>query len=224
MTMRTTFGALAAIGLLVSPMAASAQFGGLAHKLPGMGGGAHAAPAGDADAFLHNAVASTKNVMISAALLSMALQKREDLAGMKARVDGISNMQSIKELGTEKANLDSDLGALSNRSDLAGDLTQAYQGASADQKKIIAAAIANLAIGTFRNVHLASQAPTMVQGVGSNPAMLRRVGEFKAAGDLLVMQGKSLTTIAPALPKVMTALKIKAPAQSDATEPQAVPL
>jgi len=226
MKFSNSIAVVAACATLALPVGASAQFGGLGHVL---GGGSSApspsaASPADGDAFLANALMSTKNVMISAKLLSAALVKRSDKAALKGEIDAIQNMQSFKELGTQKDDLQSNLGAISARGDVAGELTTTYQAADAQEKQLIAIAIANLALGTYRNIKLAGEAPGFVKGFAGNPLMLRRIGEFKMAADLLVIQSKGFATIAPALPKIMTALKVAAPQQSDTTKFQPVAL
>lgn len=216
--MRNTMAVLAALTALAVPMTASAQFGGLMKAVPGVGGGAPAGASGNADAFLANAMLSTKNVMIASTLLSAALQNRTDMAALKQKISGISNAQSFKEVGANKAELASDLNAMTEQKDLVGALSQTYQNANAEQKKLIGDALINLGVGIARNVVLAQQAPGMVSGLSANPMMLRRAGELKMAAELIGMQSKSFVTIAPALPKLMTALKIKAPAASATSE------
>ena len=210
--------------ILATPITANAQFGGLASKLTGGSSNEASVSSADGSAFLTNALRSTKNVMISAALLSQALTDRSSLASKKAEIDAITNAQSFKEVNAHQVGLESNLKILSDRKDLTADLTASYQAGSAEQKRIIGLAVANLAIGVFRNVKLAAQAPTMVKGVSSNPQLMGRIGEFKQASTLLAIQGKGLGTIGTALPKLMTAIKVKAPVQSEATEPQPIAL
>jgi hypothetical protein len=207
--------------LVTTPMAANAGFGlgGLAKGVMGGGSGGGVSSA-DAGSFLEGALQSTKNVMISAELLSVALSNRAGLAEQKAKIEGITGIQSMKDAEAHRAELESNLKVISDRQDAAGDITAAYQAGNAQQKALIAAALGNLAIGVFRNVQLAGKAPGMVSGVGSNPQLMTRLGEFKTAASLIALQGKSLGTIGTTLPKVMGALKLKMPAQSDTTEPQ----
>ena len=85
MKFSNSIAVFAACATLALPVGASAQFGGLGHVL---GGGSStpnpsAASPADGDAFLANALMSTKNVMISAKLLSAALVKRSDKAALK---------------------------------------------------------------------------------------------------------------------------------------------
>jgi hypothetical protein len=225
MKLNNMLAMLAAGAAVAMPVSASAQFGGLVKQaVPGLGGGNSAASAGDADAFLANAMLSTKNVMIASALLSAAVQNRMDMAALKQQKDGIESIKSFKDATAKKAELVGNLEAMASRKDAAADFSQAYQSASAEQKKLIAEALVNLAIGVARNVALASQAPGMVSGMASNPANLRHLGEVKAAAELIGVQAKGFATIAPALPKVFSALKVKAPAASATSSFQPVSL
>jgi hypothetical protein len=225
MILRKPIALLLSAAVLSTPMAASAQFGGLGgmgKKL--LGGGSGSVSSADAATFLDGALLSTKNVMISAALLAQALQNRDGLASKKAEIDSISNAQSFGELSAHKTNLQSNLTALSEQGDLTQQLTNTYRAGNAEQKKVIATAIANLALGVARNVKLAGAAPGMVSSIGSNPQLMTRIGEFKTAASMLGMQGKGLGTIGTALPKLMTGLKIKPLPEAETTKPLAVAL
>lgn len=204
-----------ALSILVVPATAHAQLGSFAKKALGGSEGEVSGP--DAEVFLDKALKSTKNVMISAALLSQALTDRNEIASQKASIDAIKETKSFDELGAHETKLKSDLAVLSERKDLEGDLTTVYNDADEKQKKIIGAAIANLALGVYRNVDLASNAPGMVKSVGSNPKLMNRVGEFKKASSLVGLQGKGLGTIGKTLPKVMTTLKVKPLPEAEST-------
>lgn len=211
---------------LAAPIPAFAQFGGLGglgKKVLG-GGSDSGVSSADAGTFLVGAMKSTKNVMISAALLAQALKDRGDLASRKAQLDAITNAQNFGELNGQRAQLQEDLTALTSRQDLAADLNAVYKAGDARQQKVIGVAIANLALGVYRNIQLAGAAPGMVKSVGSNPQLLTRMGEFKTAASLLGLQGKSFGSIGGALPKVMGALKIKPLPEAETTEPVATSL
>jgi hypothetical protein len=225
MILRKPTALLLAAAVLSTPMAASAQFGGLGSmgkKL--LGGGSDSVSSTDAATFLDGALLSTKNVMISAALLAQALQNRDGLASKKAEIVSITSAQSFGELSAHKTNLQANLAALSQQDDLTQQLTNTYQAGNAEQKKVIATAIANLALGVARNLKLAGVAPGMVSSMGSNPQLMTRVGEFKTAASMLGMQGKGLGTIGTALPKLMTGLKIKPLPEAESTKPLPVAL
>ncbi len=216
-------GLVSALALAAAPTAAPAQFGGLAKLKSAVGGGETAsAPGTDADSFLTNATHSTKNVMIAAALLSQAVTDQSKLTSRKAEIDALEKVQDIKELDAHRDTLSSDLAVLNGRSDLAADLGAAYSAGDAQQKKVISVAVANLAIGILRNTQLAGQAPGMVKSIGSAPALLGRIGQFKLAAGLLGLQAKGLTGIATSMPKLLTAAKVHGPAASATSEPQAV--
>ncbi|MBB5700127.1 hypothetical protein [Sphingomonas yantingensis] len=108
--------------------------------------------------------------------------------------------------------------------DRAADLSAAYAAGNAEQKKRMAAALGNLALGIYRNTELVGQAPAMIQGVGSNPSMLTRIGQFKLAASLLGLQGKGLAGIATSMPKLFSAMKVKAPAAASTSEAEEIAL
>lgn len=215
-----------ALLLCAAPMAAQAQFGGLG-KLKsglGLGGGGSSGESIDTEAFLGNAVRSTKNVMISAVALNYALGLKQDKAGAQAEIASISGMQDIKEIGATKTTFASNLSAIADNEHLADDVRARYEKGSAAEKKMLSLAIGNLAIGVARNLVLAKQAPEAVKSVGSNPMMLKRVGQLKLAGELVGLQAKGLSGIATKLPALLSAVKVKAPAAPETTEPQAISL
>lgn len=216
---------LTVVALLALSTAAEAQFGGLGKlrgMVPGMAG--TTVSNGDADIFLASAAHSTKNVMISAALLSMAVTDQSKLTGSKAALEALQNTQDIQELDAHRDELASNLTVLNSRADLAGDLSAAYNAGNAHQRAVISMAVANLAIGILRNTELAGKAPAMVKGVGSNPALLSRVGQFKVAAGLLSLQAKGLGGIATTMPRLLSAAKVSGPAASETSEPQVIAL
>lgn len=219
MKLHKTISMVLAAAMLAAPITASAQFGalgGMGKKMLGGGDGEVSGP--DAATFLTGAMKSTKNVMISAALLAQALKDRGGLASQKEQIAAITGAQNFGELNGQKVQLEENLQTLTSRADLSADLNAAYQAGDAQQKKVIATAIANLALGIYRNVQLAGAAPGVMKGVGGNPQMLTRMGELKTAANLLGLQAKGLGTIGTALPKVMGALKIKALPQAETTD------
>lgn len=224
MSIKTPVSLALCAALLTAPLPAAAQFGGLMKKVPGLGGGGSAAPATDSGPFLDNAMRSTKNVMIAAACLNAALAGNDDLSALKARVGAVQNAHDMKELGAHKAELQSDMDAIARTGALAEQDTARYAALSAERRKTVAIAVGNLAIGMLRNVHLAQQAPGMVSGLAGNPQMLGRLGEVKAAADLIGVQAKGLGSISSALPKLMNAMKLKMPTPAETTEPQTIAL
>jgi len=216
---------LLGVALVVTvPNGAQAQFGGLTKMAKGALGGGESVQTGDAEGFLNGTAKSTKNVMIAAALLAQAITDRGALAGKKAEIDAIQGIQDVKELGAHSAALQSNLEVLNQRENLSADLQSAYESGTEQQKQVIGTAVINLAIGVARNVLLARQAPTIMKGIGRNPALVTRAEQFKTAGQLITLQAKGLGGIATHLPALMTALKIKAPTNPETTEPQPITL
>jgi hypothetical protein len=214
---------LAGVGsvILVQPIVAHAQFGALgsvAHRATG--GSASTEVAGvSPDAFLAASVLSTKNVMIAAALIAQALEDRTKLAGVKIYADQVENCADPKALDAMKDSLNSNVAALNARKDLAGDVTSVYNAGNAQQKKLIGVAIVNLAIGIYRDTQLTTQAPGVISSMGSNPMNLSHITRVKLAAGLLALQSKGLVSVGAALPKMMSAVKIAAPAMAATTEP-----
>lgn len=224
MSIKTPVSLALCAALLAAPLPAAAQFGGLVKKVPGLGGGGSATPAADTGPFLDNALRSTKNVMIAAAVLKAVLSSNDDIATLKARMGAVENAHDMKELGAHKAELQSDMDAIGRTRDMGEQELARFQALSAQRKQLVAVAVGNLAIGMVRNAHLAQQAPGMVSSLAGNPQMLGRLGEVKAAADLLGIQAKGLGSISSALPKVMGAMKLKMPTPAETSEPQTITL
>lgn len=215
-------GALA-LTLAATSVTASAQFGGLGRMAKGLVGGGSVSAA-DGEAFLYNAARSTKNIMISVRLLSQVLEDRNSLAGQKAYIDEVQNTPDVKELSAHRATFSSDLAVLNQREDLTADLSAAYESGNEEQRKVIALAVGNLAIGILRNTELVGQAPALVEGIGANPQLVTRLGQFKLAAELLGMQAKGLGGVAGSLPKLLRAVKVEMPEDAETTEPQPIAL
>jgi hypothetical protein len=145
-------------------------------------------------------------------------------AGAQAEIASISGMQDIKEIGATKTTFASNLSAIADNEHLADDVRARYEKSSAEEQKMLKLAIGNLAIGVARNLVLAKQAPEAVKSVGSKPMMVTRVGQLTLAGELVGMQAKGLSGIATKLPALLSAVKIKAPAAPETTEPQSIVL
>lgn len=217
--MKTFALVLCTMAALTMPASANAQLGGMLKKSVGLGGGGAAeAPAGDPAQFLDNAFKATVNVMIAADVLAKAVQNKGSAVGSKDYVTGLMKAQNFKEAGAFTSQFQSNLDALGKNANVGQDLIAAHGAANAKQKQMIGTALFNIALATFRNVQMAQQAPGFVRNVTSDPRMMSRLGEFKAAASLLGMQAKGLGLIAPALPKVLAATKVKPPEQSEATK------
>lgn len=221
--------ALLASSLLASP--AQAQFGGLVGKAKaaaGLGGsdsGSAPAMSGDeADRFLQSSLRSTKNVLIASMIIAKALDDRAPLTAHKAELDSYNSISSFKEFNAHKGSLATNFAAIGNRKDVAADFEARYNSASAAEKKILGIASVNLAIGIARNIDLAGQLPGVLDAVKRNPQLITRVGQFKAAAELIGMQGKGLSSIATQVPKLMTAAKVRAPKDPKNSEDQAIAL
>ncbi|WP_159983766.1 MULTISPECIES: hypothetical protein [unclassified Novosphingobium] len=221
MKIRKPMALLLAATVLSVPVSASAGLGGLAgmgKKMLGDGSDSGVSSA-DAGSFLDGAMSSTKNVMISAALLAQALKDRDGLASQSEEIAAIKNAQNFGELNAHKGKMQENFAVLNEQGAMSDKMTAAYQTGNAKQKAVIGTALANLALGVMRNVKLAGAAPGMLQSVGTNPQLMTRMGEFKNAASLLGMQGKGLGTIGAALPKLMTGLKIKPLPEAETTKP-----
>ncbi|KHL24149.1 hypothetical protein PK98_15370 [Croceibacterium mercuriale] len=215
--------AAAVLVTATAPVPAAAQFGGLARRVLG-GGAAAGVSNADGEAFLTDAARSTKNIMISALVLSQMLENHGDLAGARIKIEQLQGAQTVGELDAHKATLASSLEVLNSREDVGAELTAAYEAGNDQQKQLMAVALGNLAIGVARNVMLAERAPGMVEGIGGNPQLLTRIGQFRSAASLLGMQATGLGKIGGALPGLLRTVKVELPADAATSEPQPIVL
>ena len=221
-TLRKAIGCSLALALLVAPVAGSAQFGGIGRMARGLAEGGGSVSNRDGEAFLSDATRSTKNIMISASLLAQLLTDRDGLAGKKAEVDSLQRIENVGEFEAHRSSFASNIEAINNRTNLAADLSAINAEASEEQRRVLAMALGNLAIGIFRNVQLSAQAPGMVSGISSNPSLITRIGDFRLAAELLGLQATGLGGIAGSLPELFRAAHVEMPDAAGTTEPQAI--
>lgn len=224
--MRKVISYFVCAGVLVTPVAANAQFGGMIGsaigKVTGKDGSDKSSSSTspeETNKFLNNALSATVNVMIASEILSAAVKNKENPVLNKEFINGLTNAKSFKELGSYRSQFESNMDSINKNENFATDIKAANAGASANQKKLISTALLNLAIGIYRNVGMAQEAPNYLKGFGSDPRMLSRLGELKAAVSFLGYQAKALGEIAPKLTKVLGSMNLKPPAKSTTTQP-----
>lgn len=202
----------------ISP--AYAQFGGMGPKLPGVGSGASSSSVSSADIDSYLARSKEAAIMIGTAsiLLTAAAKGKIDRAGAGAQVKALRGSANAKELAAAMSFMKSDDAANKLNGANADALEKNIASASAEDKVAIGAALVNLAIGIPRAIQLAKQAPEMIKGIGSNPSSLGQIGKLKDAGGLLVLQVKYTAEILPVLPRIMSAAKVKLPANAETSK------
>lgn len=212
--------ALALLSTSFSP--AQAQFGGIASKIPGLGGGGASnsgASATDIDAYLVQSMETAVLIGVAAALLSDAKYGKIDRAASAATVRAIRGSANPREAGAALSFMRADDQATGLNASSAQSLETNMASASADDRAIIGTALINLAIGLPRAVKLAAQAPGLIAGMATNPASLGKVGKLKDVAALIGLEIKYTADIVPILPKLMLAAKVKMPANPATSRP-----
>lgn len=210
----------AAATLLAGIAPASAQLGALNKLVGGKSGGS--VSAGDVDGFVAGVADSTKLVWVSATLLEAASKSKDELDKAKAAAKAISEMSDIKELEANKGQLKSSLTAINDNQAFVDDVQATYESASPEQKKLIASALYNFALGMARNVELADDAPRMLSGIKGDVALMNKAGSVKTAAELAGLQAKGATSVMTTLPKLMTVAKVEQPKAAKTTKPEPI--
>lgn len=212
---------LCAVAIAATPLPASAQLGGLMkNAIPGLG--TSSAASVDPDAFLAETIETTKYMMIAAHILAVAA----DSSGQRARdanfLKAVQTSQDVKELNALKATFEADVTAINANQETAAQLEARYAKMTAEQRAQIAAASFNFALGMYRNIKLAKQAPELLGSIKANPRLLTKAGQLKTAAELVGMQAKGTASMAGSMKKIMSAGKVAAPAEADSTKPKEI--
>lgn len=208
------------VGVVLSTPA-DAQFGGLSKML---GKSSQTSSGDESDLFLDQATKSTKNVMIAAAILAQTVTDAKNLTARKSYVVALTNAQNVKDLDAHRSEFSSDLDTINKDKDFAASVGAAFNASPQKEREQIGIAVVNLVIGIARNIQLADEAPKVVGSIGHNPMLLTRAGQFKIAASLVGLQAKGLTGVATSIPKLVSATKVRAPADPKTSEPTAVSL
>lgn len=210
-----------AVSIATTPLPAVAQLGGmLKSAVPSLG--TSSAASVDPDAFLAETIETTKYMMIAAHLLAVAA----DTSGQRAQdmkfLTAVQAVQDVKELNAFSANFAQDVAAINANQETAAQFEARCAKMSAEQRAKMGAAAFNFALGMYRNVRLAQQAPELVNSLKSNPRLLTKAGQLKTAAQLVGMQAKGTASMAGSMRKIMTAGKVAAPAEADSTKPKEI--
>ena len=211
---------LTGLAALAASTPAHAQFGGMP-KLPGAskeGSGTSAVSADEVDQFLARSFKATKYIWLSVEILNKAAAGHGALGAAKQELTAISNFQNTKELNAKSDSLKSSIEALSANKQLVDQVGANYQSASANEKKLIAAAIYNFAVFVPQLIKMPKNIADLTKGIGGNPRLLGKVSELKTAASLIGIQLKGTATVATVLPKLMSVAKVKAPSNPETSK------
>lgn len=212
---------LAFCGLIAVSAAspATAQFG-LKNLIPG--GQSVPGAAVDPNRFLADTLETTKLIMVAAALLAQASRDKDQLAAQASYIKSVNDAQDCKELESHKAKFEEDVAAISANEQSTSAIQAAYAQGSAEQKKLIAAALFNLMLGIWRNIRLSQEASQLTANIKANPMLLMKVPKLVAAANLVVIEVRATGPIVGSLQKVMSTIKVQAPEQAETTKAQQV--
>ena len=218
--------ATAAVLLAAAAAPAQAQLGGLKSKVPGLGGGGGSAStvsAGDIDDYIDRAQKNADTLTWSYMLVKQAQAGKVDIAALAAQKKEYLSIPNPKDRSAKLAALnkaDDKSSALTAQT--AGDIEKNIAALSPAVRAQVGAALFNLAIAIPRAAQLISEAPNLIKGLGMNPSALGNIGKLKNAAGLLASQVKSTAQIAPYLPKLMSAAKVKPPVDAKTSKPMTV--
>ncbi len=224
--MKKIFGFLACAAVVCGNSNASAQmggFGGIKSPVGGSGSGSSAS-AGDIDSYLARSTETAQLMMTAIAILDYARGSQADMAALKAQITTIQSKKDPKELNAYKTSIAPQTKALNDDANAAANIQAGYQKASAQEKALISAAVYNMVIAVPRAETLASKGPDLIKGLGSNPTALTQVGKIKGAVELFGYQIGATGKFVSVLPKLMSAVKVQAPADPQAAKPQVIAL
>ena len=207
---------------LTLPSVGLAQFGGMRGMLPS-GLGSHASGV-DPDRFLADTIETTKFVMIAAAILRDAASEAPDKAALDAKLKAINDTKDVKELNAHKAQMDEDIQAINDNKALSANVHANMARADARQKAQISVAVFNFALGAYRNVQLAQEAPQVVDAVKGNPLLALKIGSIITASALVLDEAKQTAGMMNSLHIITTAGNIAEPQPATTTKPQPVDL
>lgn len=208
---------LVSVFSLTISTAAHAQFGGLAPKLPGVGGGGSSSSSvsGDqVDKFLIKTANATRFIAASMFILEQASKEHGSVGAAKAQVDATAKAQNIKEQGALTETLKSSAKTLADNKNIVENFKANYAAANAKEKAAMAAAIYNFALFVPQLIEMPKNVSELISGIGSNPALLGKVGQLKTAGTLIGIQVQGTATVFKVLPQLMSVAKVKAPANA----------
>jgi hypothetical protein len=213
--------------LLLAALATAAPlptlaFPGLGKLIPGAASvpGASVNP----DRFLADTLETSKFMMVAAALLAQAVTDKQQMASRASYIAAVQNAHDCKELESHSAQFQQDVNAIAANQQSTAEIQVAYDQASAEQKKLISAAMYNLMLGVWRNVKLSSEGADLVSNIKSHPMMLMKAPQLMSAVKLIAMEVKATGSIASSVQKLSTAMKVEAPVQAETTKPKEVAL
>ena len=221
--MKLIVSLLACTALLGASTSASAQFGSIVSKIPGLGaGGGSTSASGDIDAYVARSTETAILMMTAVAILDYARSPQKEMAALKAEIGTIQGKKDPKELNAYKTSIAPQAKALNDDANAAAAIQARYEKASSEEKALISSAVFNMAIAIPRAVKLAQDGPALINGLVSDPMALAKIGKIKASVELSAYQIGATVKFVTLLPKLMTAVKLQMPADAEAAKPRNV--
>ncbi|WP_420479540.1 hypothetical protein [Brevundimonas sp. FT23028] len=148
------------------------------------GNGPSRATAHDPDVFLREGVEATKQMMVAAAVLAQMARNKDDMAGIRMRVNAIQNIESADELGAYNAAFEDDIDALKTNASDAADLQAIYDSANRNQRSLMLDAGVNMIRAGLIDAQLMGDFSNMLSSAARNPANISKVGHLRTLGGL----------------------------------------
>lgn len=221
--------ALAAVAQAATP--AFAQFGGL--KLPAVPAkpatpAANAAAVPSIDQFLVTTEQARELTRRASVLLLKAVANHEDWVKIDEEQKAADAVTDPKEREAALSKVQADANAQLASVDFDAKAKEMEGHISEEQRKELAAAVFNLALGILKDKDVVLQGTAITESTVKNPILLATQGpkliKVKDAVGAIGGQMGNLGKIAVGLPKLMSAAKIQALPTSSADKPQAVDL
>jgi hypothetical protein len=210
--------------MLAQAPAASAQFGGL--HMPGQASGPSAG--GDIDHFLVTTAAARELTRISAVALLEAVSDHDTAARIDAEQKAAEATTDPKEREAALQRVSDDANAQLASIDYDTKAKELEASATDDERRRMAIAVFNLALGILQDKDAVVEAHAIVDSANRNPMGMAMQGpkllRVKDAASNITSEMGNLGKIAGGLPKLMSVAKLQALPASSSDQPMATTL
>ncbi|GGY13858.1 hypothetical protein GJV26_18830 [Massilia dura] len=219
MKFRMSVTAAAATLLLGTAVPASAQLGGL--SLPGLSKSSSGAKV-DVDAYLKNALTAEVLLRNSLEQLVASLGSKEDIARIEALKQQAAGITDSKEKEAKTQEITKSLAAAASTVDFEKAANEKVKAMDAQQKKTLGAASFNFVLAMLKDKELVGQSQSVIDGIGSNPANLGKLGAVKDTAASLKNQLELGSALAVKVPKLFATVGVKNPPTKASDAPVSV--
>ncbi|HVI31036.1 hypothetical protein [Phenylobacterium sp.] len=217
--------ALAVIAISGAAAPATAQIGALKARVPGLGGGAAAAP-GDIDSFLATTQQAEQLTRVSAISLLEAVSSKEEATRLRDLLKAAEAKSDPKEREAALRQVTADAAAQLAAVDFSAKSKELEAKATEAERRKIGVAVYNLALAILMDKQAVDQGRGLLQSAGANPMAMASGGgkllKVKDAAGAISGQMGNLARISAGLPKLMSVGKLAALPTSTTDAPRAI--